>query len=139
MDGLSGIGTNPYLRSPSGTAVAETPAGRAAPAFVVADMPTRANTSLGGTTQASVRPSLLVALQEMRLNKPTADDEAKEGETESAAISATGKRTDVKTVSTRSWRRLVELGPRGVAGAHPRRRAQGGDGRHGLTRTMSPP
>lgn len=98
MDGLSGIGTNPYLRGPSGTGVVETPAGRSAPAFVAADMPTRANTSLGGTTQTPVRASLLVALQEMRLNKPTADDEAEEGETESAAIFATGEEEGVETV-----------------------------------------
>jgi hypothetical protein len=98
MDGLSGIGANPYLRSQSGTGAMETPAIRSAPAFVAADMPTRANTGLDGTTQPPVRASLLVALQEVRLNKPAAEDKAEEGETEIAGIFATGEEDEVETV-----------------------------------------
>jgi hypothetical protein len=97
MDGLSGIGANPYLRSQSGAGVTETTAGRSTTAFVAADMPTRANTGLDGTTQPPVRASLLVALQEVRLNKP-AEDEAEEGEIESAGIFATGEEDEVETV-----------------------------------------
>ncbi|WP_316976259.1 hypothetical protein [Shumkonia mesophila] len=98
MDGLSGIGTNPYLRSQSGAGVTETAASRSAPAFVAADMPTRANTSLGGMTQTPVEGSLLVALQDVRLNNPAAEDEAEEGETESAGIFATGEEDETETV-----------------------------------------
>jgi hypothetical protein len=97
MDGLSGIGANPYQRSQWATGNTETAAGRTTPAFVASKLPTRASTSLGGTTQLPVDGSLLVALQDVRLNKP-AKDEAEEGETGSAGIFATGEEDDVETV-----------------------------------------
>ena len=95
MDGLSGIGANPYQRSQWAAGNTETAAGRTAPAFTTSKLPTRASTSLGGTTQSPVDGSLLVALQDVRLNKPAEDEE---GETESAGIFAIGEEDDVETV-----------------------------------------
>lgn len=97
MDGISGIGANPYLRSQSGVGVTETSTGRSAPAFVTSKLPTRASTSLGGTTQSPVEGSLLVALQDVRLNR-SAGDEDEEGETESAGIFATEEEDGIETV-----------------------------------------
>lgn len=94
MGGISGIGADPYQRSQWATGNTET---AATSAFVAPKLPTRASTSLGGTTQLPVDGSLLVALQDVRLNKPS-DDEADEGKTESAGIFAIGEEGDADPV-----------------------------------------
>lgn len=93
MGGISGIGANPYQRNQWATGDTETAAGRASSGFVAPKLPTRASATLGGTTQSPVEGSLLVALQDVRLNNPS-NDEADEGKTESAGIFAIGEESD---------------------------------------------
>jgi len=75
MDGLSGIGANafPHL-SPTETSVE-----RSAPAFAVPDQPKRSATRVEGVAEPAVRPSLLVALQELRMNRPSKAEAGQEG------------------------------------------------------------
>lgn len=76
MDGVTGIGTSPWLgeerknQSNSGFS--------AAWAEIAAGSDSAANAS-GTSSQPPVRPSMLVALQDVRLNQPLADEET-EGE-----------------------------------------------------------